>query len=189
MENDMIIIMARMEQIITVVGIAYYLLQCFAGYRMIKISIGIMSFITGFSAAFMLAVPNFDTSSYAPAVIGLAAGVLLAFLGYKLYLAGVFILCGSLAAYAVNFIPFPQEGFYEILKVILVLLAFIVVGILGVRFAKGCIILVTAITGAINAVNLLKTPVPSLSENELIAIVLIAVLAIFGILIQRLSNK
>ncbi len=189
MDNDMMLIMSRLDQVITVVGIAYYLIQCFAGYKIIKISIAVSSFITGFSVGFMISAQYFDAQSYLPATIGLLAGVLLAFLGFKLYLVGVFLLCGSLAAYAVNLIPFPEEGFYSVLRIILVLLAFVVVGILGVKFAKACIILVTAITGAISAVNLLKVPVVSLGENQIIAIVLIVVLAIFGIIVQRATNK
>lgn len=189
MENDMAIVISRLEQIIVVLGIAYYLMQCFAGYKLIKISIAISSFLTGFMLGLVISTRYFDAASYLPATIGLIAGILLAFLGFKLYLAGVFILCGSLAAYAVSLIPFPQDGSLSVLEIILTLLAFVVVGILGVKFAKGCIILVTSVTGAISAVNLLKTPVPALQENMIISIVLIVVLAIFGILIQRASNR
>ena len=94
MDNDMALILARLPQILTICGIAYYLLQCFAGYKLIKISIAISSFITGFSLGFTLTYAQFDPQSYLPAVIGLGTGVFLAFLGFKLYLAGVFILCG-----------------------------------------------------------------------------------------------
>jgi len=189
MENEMSVMLARLPQILTVIGIAYYLLQCFAGYKLIKLSIAVTAFFTGFTLGFMLSAGIFDQQSYLPATIGLGAGVLLAFLGFKLYLAGVFILCGSLAASAVNLIPFPEEGFYNVLHIVLLLLAFVVAGILGVKFAKGFIILVTAVTGAIDAVNLLKTPIPSLDQNMIIAIVLIVVLAIFGILVQRATNR
>lgn len=183
------LLMSRIDQVITVIVIAYYLLQCFAGYKLIKISIAISSFVTGFSLGLTLSSGHFDADSYIPAVIALGVGILLAFLGYRLYLVGVFILCGSLAASAVNLIPFPQESFYNVLHIILLIAAFVIVGILGVRFAKICIIAVTAVTGAINAVGLLKTPVPSLDQNQLIAVILIIVLAVFGILVQRATNR
>ncbi len=184
-----VLIAARMDQIIAVVTIAYYLLQCFAGYKLIKISIAVSGFVVGFSLGLSLSAPLFDAASYLPATIGLLSGILLAFLGFKLYLVGVFIVCGSLAASAVNLLPFPEDGSLNVLHIVLLIAAFIVVGILGVKFAKGCIIAVTAVTGAISAVNLLKEPIPSLGVNQIITIVFIIVLAIFGILVQRATNK
>lgn len=189
MDEGTILIMSRLDQIITIIAIAYYLLQCFAGYKLIKISIAISSFVTGFTIGFAFSAGYFDAQSYVPAVIALVAGVLMALLGYKLYLVGVFILCGSLAASVVNLIPFPNESFYNVLHIILVVAAFVIIGILGVKFAKGFIIVVTAVTGAISAVDTMKTPIVSLGQNQIIAIVLIVILAIFGILIQRVTNK
>ncbi len=189
MFGELGVITTRIGQIVTILGIAFCLFQCFAGYRFVRAFIGIVSFIVGFIAGFGLSVTHFSDESYAPAVIGLAAGVGLAFAGYKLYLAGVFILCGFFAASAVTYIPIPEGGFLGGIRIVLMIAAFILVGILGVKFSRHCIIIITAATGAMNAVNLMQMPLPALQENGVVSLVLIVLLALFGFIVQRATTK
>ena len=73
--------------------------------------------------------------------------------------------------------------------IVLGVIAFLVAGILAVRFSRPCIIAVTAISGAFNAVDALKTPVAALGENEGLKILAGVALAALGIVIQFLTTK
>ena len=176
-------------QMMLVFTAAFYLLQCFWGYKFIKVYIAISGFVVGFVAGFFISFDYYTADAYIPTAIGIAAGAVLAFIAFRLYLLGVFIVCGTLAASAVSKIPFSADGSQDILKIVLCVIAFIIVGILGVKFAKLCIILVTAIGGAINAINTLSTPIQALDENIFIHIAAIAILAAAGIIVQRIITK
>ncbi len=176
-------------QMILVFTAAFYLLQCFWGYKFIKAYIAISGFVVGFMAGFFISFDYYTADAYVPTVIGIVAGAVLAVIAFKLYLLGVFILCGALAASAVSRLPFGSEGSDNIVKIALCVIAFIIVGILAVKFAKMCIILVTAIGGAINAINIISTPVQVLDENTLIRIAAIAILSAAGIIVQRIITK
>ncbi len=175
-------------QIILVFSVTFYLVECFFGYKCIKAFVLIIGFLTGFVAAFYVSSAFYNKDAYIPSVIGMAAGILLALIAFKLYLVGVFIFCGSVAAQAVLRLPLSQEGMQNILRIILCIIAFVVIGVLAVKFAKFCIICVTAIFGAINAINLLRTPVAVLNDNIMIRFAVIAVVAIAGIMIQRITT-
>lgn len=175
-------------QIILVFAVTFYLIECFFGYKCIKAFVLIIGFLIGFAVAFSVSSAIYNKDAYIPSVIGMAAGILLALIAFKLYLVGVFIFCGSIAAQAVSRLPLSQEGMQNILRIVLCIIAFVAIGVLAVKFAKFCIICVTAIFGAINAINLLRTPVAVLDENVIIRFAVIAVVAIAGIMIQKITT-
>lgn len=177
------------NQITLVFAVAFYLVECFMGYKAIKWLVAIVGFILGFFIGFSIACGMYTNDFYIPTVIGIAAGIGLALVAFKLYLVGVFIFCGAVASRAVASLPFGDDQTQSILKLILCLAVFVVVGILAVKFAKFCIIAITAVTGSINAINHLKTPIVILDENMILRIAFIALLAIVGILIQKATNK
>ncbi len=179
----------NISQIFLVFSIAFYLVECYAGYKCIKAFVAIVGFLIGFAVGFLAMSKVYTQNAYIPAVIGLIAGVVLAIVAFKLYLFGVFILCGALAARAVLQLPFGDGGTWATLRVVVCIAAFLIVGILAVKFAKLCIILVTSITGAVNAVTLLGTPVEALGANMVLRIAVTAFVAITGILVQRATTK
>lgn len=178
-----------LAQIVLVFSVAFYLVECYLGYRCIKALVAIVGFLLGFVIGFGLSARIYTADYYLPAVVGILAGILLALLAFKLYLLGVFIFCGSVAAGAVSNLPLSGEGFPSVLKIILCIAAFVVVGILGVKFSKMCIIIITALSGAVSATNLLATPVAAIGENVGIRIAVIAIFAVSGIVIQRITAK
>ena len=177
------------SQILTVFGIAFYLLEAFCGYRFIRVFISITGFFVGFILGFALSFQIYAKDAYVPAVVGILAGILIALIAYRLYILGVFILCGSIAVEAIGAIPFAADGSQNVLKIILSIAAFIIAGILAVKFAKFCVILITAIGGAINAVDLLKQPVAALNGNIPLYIAFVAVIAVLGFVVQKLTTK
>ena len=164
------------------------LLQCFFGFKFLKFWITLAGLILGaivggaIVAAFMPERPW-----YAYAIIALLA-VIFAILSYKLYVVGVFIFLGAVAA----------AGAYAFLSsfnidptVLLVSCAiiFIVAGVLGVRYQKPLIIIITSIAGAVSAVRILSEIIPLVKENEGYRIIILGALAGTGMLMQFLLNK
>ncbi len=174
-------------QIALVFSVAFYLVEAYMGYRCIKVLIAIVGFFLGFMIGFMVTMRFYLQDAYLPTVIGLLAGILLAIVAFRLYLIGVFIFCGATAAGAAAQLPILQDN--TVLQIIMWVAVFVIVGILAVKFSKMCIIVITAVTGAVSAGNLLCTPFPVMESNFLIRIAVIAVIAISGILVQKLTAK
>lgn len=176
-------------QIYIVFAVAFYLLECYMGYRLIKGFSAVVGFILGFVIAFSIAAGMYTSDAYIPAIIGICAGIGLALVAFKLYLVGVFIYCGAVASSAVLRLPLSQTGSTGVLLIVLCIAAFVVVGILAVKFSRMCIIAVTSVTGAINAANLLREPLVLIDTNVVLRIAVIALIAVTGILVQRLTTK
>ncbi len=175
--------------VFSIIGIVLALLQCFLGFKLIKFWIGLIGFIAGFGIGTAIAANIPDAAAFLPVVIGLAAGIILALLAYKLYLVGVFIYCGLLAYGAVKLLPFPDSGGWKVLAAILAVLAFILAGALAVKFSRPCIILITAVSGASTASGLMQKVSDSLAANPGRASVIFLVLAVLGILIQFVTTR
>ena len=186
MNSDLIFTAENIAQIVLVFGVCFYLVETWFGYRFMKALVAIVGFFAGFTIGFVIAMRLYQKDAYIPAVAGILVGILLALVAFKLYLVGVFLYCGSIAAGAVAQLPINGEYW---LKLVLCAAAFIVVGILAVRFARLAIILITSISGAFGAVNLLRTPVVQLDSNLLLRLAVIAAIAVSGILIQQLTAK
>lgn len=181
--------LTQVIRIASVFSITYYLIQCFFGYKILKVSCSIFGFIAGFIIGFYIAVKNIPDSGYWPAVIGMAAGIGLAILAFKLYLAGVFIYCGLLASGATLLIPIPEEHPWSVVKLIVFIAAFVIVGIIAVKFSKFCIIAVTAIGGAINAILRLQPIVTELQTNLMLYYIVIVAVAAGGFAVQYFMNR
>lgn len=168
-------------------SVIFALLQCFLGYRLLKVWIAVMGFavgfVIGFTAVTLLTQGNVQIS----VIAGIVVGILLALLAFKLYLFGVFLLCGASAFAAVQALSFASD--WEVMPVVLGVAAFVVVGILAVKLARSCIILVTAISGAVNVVHGLSTSVELLSDNELLLWAAVVVLAVLGAVVQFKTTK
>lgn len=175
-------------QVMLIFSVALSLLQCFFGYRLLKLWVTVIGFLAGFALGFGISMYLIKDEAYLPAVIGLAAGVLLALLAFRLYLAGVFLFCGLIAFSAVQTISAPEGPGWDILMIVLGIVAFLAAGVLAVKFSRPCIIAVTAVSGAFNAVDALQTPVPALGDDgiRLLAGILVAAL---GIAVQFFTTK
>lgn len=176
-------------QVLLIVSVALALLQCFFGYRLLKVWVAVVGFALGFAVGFTVSALLIGGDAYIPAAIGIVVGILAALIAFKLYLAGVFLLCGASSFLVVQSLPFPYTEAWGIVLVVLGMIAFIVVGILAVKFARPCIILVTAISGASQAVDGLRAPVEQLAENAWMGWAAVAVLAVLGIVVQFKTTK
>ncbi len=175
-----------------VLGLILALLQCFFGYRMIRFWISLAGFLIGFLIGYGIAVsvvPEQEYTKLITIVIGIAAGALLAALAYKLYLAGLFLYCGLLAVSVIASIHFPEGELWEYLSILFYLLAFFGAGMLAIRFERPLIIVITAVSGASNAVVALAILIAAVGEDSLIYLFVLAGLMGGGMLVQFLTTK
>ena len=81
------------------------------------------------------------------------------------------------------------RGVNEVICWIAAVAAGILIGILAVKFTRPLTIIVTAIFGAVNAVNYLNQISTVLSRHQITTYAAIGVLAILGIIVQFLTTK
>ncbi len=122
---------------VCVITLIFGVLKCFCGFKIMKISMSVGGFLIGalIGAATAIISDNADISVF----LAIVLGVLLAFLAYKLYLVGVFLLTFfwmSIAMYI----------FFESVPIALILAG--VCGVLAVLFVRPTVIVSTAFSGA-----------------------------------------
>ncbi|WP_350342318.1 hypothetical protein PRVXT_001546 [Proteinivorax tanatarense] len=132
-----------MTQVLAFVTFLFAANQCFRGFKVFKFWVGVIGF---FSFGFISMVPIWvGTGEFGIAIFfSILLGILGAILSYKLYLAGVFILCGTLG--------FLLGGLLTQTMVLAILMA-IVFGVMSVIFTKPVIIISTSIAGGLLAGN------------------------------------
>ncbi len=132
------------------IGAVFALVNCFFGYRMMRFWIGIIGFSAGMWGGFAAADYFLDNMAVC-AVIALAAGFLMTFLAFRIYLVGVFLLCGLFGFglfWALGTLWFAE---YETIVLIVSAVAGIGIGVAGVLLSRPVILLTTAISGGMMA--------------------------------------
>ena len=163
-------------------------LNCFFGYRLLKVWMAVCGFMIGAAAGFLIAA-RFLTERNIVFGITAAAGIVGSVLAYQIYLVGVFFLGWMMSVAAViAFVRSLPIGDKEKLVVIAAgVLLGLIVGVLIVKFARPSIILLTGISGGIStataAFSLLK-----LEQPVLVVTGAGIFLAIVGILVQFLTT-
>ncbi|MGI6020429.1 MAG: DUF4203 domain-containing protein [Lachnospiraceae bacterium] len=173
--------------VLTVISLILGLLQCFFGYRYLKAWITFFGFVIGISLGYVLTA-GLDISDVVHWIIAIAAGIFLGAASFFLYKVGIFIFIGLCAA-ALGLVLLEKVIASDILLFIIVLVLFIVFGILGVKFQKPIIIVITSVSGATSCGTALKQLIPAVADREWYMFAIIAVLAIAGISLQLIMNK
>ena len=163
-------------------------LNCFFGYKLLKVWMAVCGFIIGATGGFLIAA-RFLTERNIVFGITAAAGIVGSVLAYQIYLVGVFFLGWMMSVAAViAFVRSLPIGDKEKLVVIAAgVLLGLIVGVLIVKFARPSIILVPGISGGIStataACSLLK-----LEQPVLVVTGAGILLAIVGIMVQFLTT-
>ena len=163
-------------------------LNCFFGYKLLKVWMAVCGFIIGATGGFLIAA-RFLTERNIVFGITAAAGIVGSVLAYQIYLVGVFFLGWMMSVAAViAFVRSLPIGDKEKLVVIAAgVLLGLIVGVLIVKFARPSIILVTGISGGIStataACSLLK-----LEQPVLVVTGAGILLAIVGLMVQFLTT-
>lgn len=148
--GDLTSITGGAATLIALISIAFGLLNCFFGYRIFRIMLGVYGFIVGAVAGFGLVssvAPNETLWLLLGALIG---GLLGAALMVVFYFIGVFLvgaLAGALLADTIG------QLFGVDLHWLVILIAAITAGIMALFFQRYAIIAATALSGAWTAVG------------------------------------
>lgn len=104
-------------------------------------------------------------------------------LAYKVYLAGVFILCGALAYFAMSEIMLPDIWW----KFVICLVIGFVIGLIAVKFVRPAVIVSSGIHGGISSVGAMLTALGM--KDQTMALVAGLALAFVGILFQFANTR
>lgn len=166
-------------------GILFSLVNCFFGFRLQRVWIGLICFLTGFVTMNILGA-NLSLSTAVAVLLGVVLGAALAFVSYKLYLAGVFIFTlGVTLLCCVLLIPVQWAGW------LVGALLGILLGLLAVKFTRPIMILVTGVSGGLSAAKSLALliPISFIQASVWTPVILGAVLAVVGTAFQFSSTK
>ncbi|MCD8019545.1 MAG: FUSC family protein [Clostridiales bacterium] len=172
----------------SIVMLAAALIGCFFGYKLCKLFMALTGLLIGAIAGGVIGVKLLEFTDFKLALCVLIGALLLSFLAYRIYLAGIFILCFALSFMAAaSFLPFTGD-----IQFFLSVLAGFIVGSLALRFIRPVIIIMSALVCGFTAAGLLITVCEymhvytfSSFPEEIIAIVICAL----GILVQFLTTS
>ncbi|MCB2353489.1 DUF4203 domain-containing protein [Clostridium estertheticum] len=164
-------------RIIAVVTFLFTFLQCFLGYKLFKFWVTVCGFFTFGIMGGVVSNTSSDNAGMAMFIVLLSA-LLGAFITFKLYKVGVFILCG--------FMGFLL-GYVLTQAVTLGIIMALVLGVLSIFFVRPVIIVSTGLSGGLIAgISLAKVlDISSFATSIIIGILF----AIFGMLVQFATNK
>lgn len=153
--------------------------ECFAGFKIMKVMTAIWGFFLGAATGVGVAVLTGSP------VLGVATvvilGTLIAVLSFKLYLAGVFIMTALLAA--ATFFIISQNAFTAILLGVCV-------GAVAVFFVKPLVICTTAISGAGTILSSAYAIMSlQMSESPVVTVILWIPIALSGIAVQYVTTR
>ncbi|MCC6094741.1 MAG: hypothetical protein LIV24_06975 [Eubacterium sp.] len=182
-------IMSGLAQALVIGSLILGILQCFFGFRLLRFWISFFGFVIGMYLGTTISAKIVANPAYAHWIIGVVCGLLLSLLGYKLYLAGVFVFCGILAISLVQKIPLPSGKYWIILLYVLMAAGFIGAGLLGVKFARPAVIFFTAGAGAAAAVQALASLQTNVAGNSHLQHIILLVMFIAGVGVQFLTTR
>ncbi|MBU3177168.1 DUF4203 domain-containing protein [Clostridium estertheticum] len=164
-------------RIIAVVTFLFTFLQCFLGYKLFKFWVAICGFFTFGIMGGVVSNISSDNAGMLMLIV-ILSGLLGAFITFKLYKLGIFILCG--------FMGFLL-GYVLTQSITLGIIMALVLGVLSVFFVRPVIIVSTSLLGGLIAgISLAKV----LGISSFATSIIIGVLfAIFGMLVQFTTNK
>ncbi len=173
--------------VLAVAALAAALLQCFLGYKLLRLWVTLAGGVIGLAAGLAIGTLGLRSEA-AAAVLALALMLLFGFLAFRVCKLGVFLLCG-LAAYSfVMGLLLAAAGPEAVWWMnVISLAAGLAAGLLGVSFLRTAVILTTAILSGLQAGGgiMALAQVPSAGP----ALVLGIILAVLGAAVQFATTK
>lgn len=175
------------KMIATAVSLVIALLGCFFGYKLSKLFMSLTGLLVGGIAGGMIGTQFFEGSAALTAVCVLVGAVILSILAYRIYQAGIFLLCFGLSFMAAAAIlPFTGD-----IQFFLSVVVGFVVGSLALKFIRPVIIITSAIVCGSSAAGCLTVLGQHMDIELLTAypMILTAAMILLGILVQFLTTS
>ncbi|MDD7113794.1 MAG: hypothetical protein PUH88_04910 [Lachnospiraceae bacterium] len=162
------------------------LLGCFFGFKLSKLFMSLTGFFTGAIIGGIVGVKFLNLSGILIALAVIICGLLLAFFAYRIYQAGIFILCFGLAFMAgASFLPFTGD-----IQFFLSVLIGFGIGALALKFIRPVIICTSAIVCGFSAAGLLITVCETMGiySFSIPQTLLAIIISVLGIAVQFLTT-
>lgn len=171
-----------------VITLALALLACFFGYKFARLFMSITGFLAGAIIGFTICSQLLNLNSVVTVFGTLLGGALLAALAYRIYVAGIFILCFMLAfVAAAALLPFTGD-----IQFFLSTLIGFIIGSLSIKFIRPVIILSSALVGGSTAAGLIATVCEFMgihTFSNISAGAMTGIICILGIIVQFLTTN
>jgi hypothetical protein len=147
--NGILSMLGQFGNWIAVLGIVLGAIECFLGYRIFKIIVGITGFVVGASLGALLASAD-SQSQVIILLAGLLGGVVGAVLSVVFYFIGIFLI-GAVLGAVLGYVLFSLASTSP--RAVVLLILAVIAGIVAVVFQKLMIIVSTAFGGAWGVVS------------------------------------
>lgn len=165
-------------------GIIFALVNCFLGYRLQRVWIAATCFVIGFIVGGVIS-SHFALHMALGVLISMALGVLLVLVSFKLYLAGVFVFTSGLTLLLCRMLIETTWLGWTVGA-----LAGLLIGIASVKATRVVMILVSAVSGGLNAGQMLISLMPGAATGSAWMPLLVGVLlALSGVAFQFATTK
>lgn len=171
------------DMILLAVAAAVGVLFCFFGLKMVRFWAALFGLVCGVLGGSYLAA-YFGLSGYVPLIIGGIAGIILAVLGARFYLGGVFLVEWILGFLVSAYFLQPNDWISALVCAGIGL----VIALIALKFTEPVTMLITAIAGGFLGGQAVYIMIP-LKNNMVVHIAVIAVLVILGVIIQFLLES
>lgn len=166
----------------TTVSLIIALLGCFFGFKLSKLFMSLTGLLVGAIAGGAIATAFLDGSGSTIAVCALVGAILLSVLAYRIYQAGIFVLCFGLSFMAAaSILPFTGD-----IQFFLSVVIGFIVGSLALKFIRPVIIITSAVVCGSSAAGCLVALGQMMNMDYLSSypLLLMAGLIVLGILVQ-----
>jgi hypothetical protein len=119
------------------------LLNCFFGYKLFKILLGVIGFIVGgyFTGRIVYSMTGNSTAAI---VVGVIIGIIIALIAFFFYTGGVFIIGASFGAFIALMFNFHVDS---MIRVAIIIIFAVAGGVLAIVFQKFMVIISTSFGG------------------------------------------
>ncbi|HIW59224.1 MAG TPA: hypothetical protein H9880_04975 [Candidatus Anaerobutyricum avicola] len=170
----------------TAITLIIALLGCFFGFKLSKLFMSLTGLLVGAIAGGGIASAFLDGSTAMTAGCALVGAIILSILAYRIYQAGIFVLCFGLSFMAAaSILPFTGD-----IQFFLSVVVGFVVGSLALKFIRPVIIITSAVVCGSSAAGCL-TVLGQYMDMDMLSsysLLLTAGLIILGILVQFLTT-
>lgn len=183
--------LAQIDDSVKLIGAAISLiialLGCFFGYKLCKVFMSITGFIVGAIVGGIVAFYFLNLTGALAVLCIVLGGILIAVLAYRIYMAGIFILCFGLSFMAAaSVLPFSGD-----IQFFLATLVGFIIGSLALKYIRPVIILTSALVCGSSAGGLLITVCEAMgiyTFSHIGSALLTVIICILGITVQFLTT-
>ncbi len=139
--------LGQIGRILLMVVLVAGLLNCFLGYKLLRLWVTLVGLIVGGIGGFFVGYRYLDLDMILNVILAGVAALVVAAAAFYIYKAGIFLLCGAIGMVIGIYVIHPRSS----LAFFICLMIAVGVGALGIVFVKPIVIVTTAVQGGLTA--------------------------------------